>query len=74
MPDLDQIKQGEQGRATGGSVFPRAGRAQLRGRRDHVNRDEGGSGTVSCRFAANNSATSRGRGGGTASIGWPPKS
>jgi hypothetical protein len=62
MPDLDQIKQGEQGRATGGSVFPRAGRAQLRGRRDHVNRDEGGNGM---RLAADSlQITARPAGGG----------
>ncbi len=64
MPDLDLIKQGKQGRvgvALGG--FPRAGRARPRGRRGHVNCDEGGSGMRSCfRFPASNSETSLGRG------------
>ena len=43
MPDLDLVKQGKQGRGTGAGGFRRAGRARPRGRRDHVNRDEGGS-------------------------------
>jgi hypothetical protein len=44
MPDLDQIKQGEQERGTGAGGYRRADRARPRGRRGHPNRasDEGG--------------------------------
>jgi hypothetical protein len=51
MPDLDQIKQGEQERGTARGGYRRADRARPRGRRSHANRagDEGGSGM---RFAA----------------------
>jgi hypothetical protein len=40
MPDLDQIKQGEQelGTSAGGSPRGRPGNPAGRGRRDHVNR------------------------------------
>jgi hypothetical protein len=51
MPDLDQIKQGEQERGPGAGGYRRADRARPRGRRGHANDadDEGGSGM---RFAA----------------------
>src|SRR6516162_2164530 len=49
MPDLDQIKQREQGAGDWRERLPRASRARPRDRRDRVNRDEGGNGM---RFAS----------------------
>jgi hypothetical protein len=72
MPDLDLIKQGEQGRGSGACGFPRPGRAGRAVAAANVNPDEGGSGM---RFASDSlqvtARPARG-GGGTASIALPP--
>jgi hypothetical protein len=63
MPDLDLIKQGKQGRGNGAGRLPKGRSGRPRGRRGHVNCDEGGSGMRSCfRFPPSNSEASRGRG------------